>query len=123
MRSQLLCEITDKQVSVGQTFLTRQKTCALRVPLNAQNIGSYQMFQGLDDPVFCCLGHLKVPANSAAALVMGAVYETGRAEKAGKEGRFLTLGRVCLILLQAAVALCRGQVLDQISAEIDVEEL
>lgn len=93
------------------------------MPLDPKDIRSGPVFQGFDDAVGRGLGDQKICADPAAALVMGAVDQTGGAVEAGEQGRFFTLSRVDLIQVLITVCVRSGQILDQISAKVDVEKL
>lgn len=93
------------------------------MPLDPKDIRPGPVFQGFDDAVGRGLGDQKVCADPSAALVMGAVDQTGGAVEAGEKGKFFTLSRVYLVPVLITVGVCGGQVLDQISAKVDVEKL
>lgn len=93
------------------------------MPLDAEDIRPGPVFQGFDDAVGSGLCGQKVRADSAAALMMGAVYQTGGAIEAKEQRRFFTLCRVYLVPAPVTMDVGSGQFLDQIASEVDVEKL
>ncbi len=112
----------NEQAAVGDGGRFWQKGRPLRVPLNAKNAPVF-MLQGFDYAVPGCLRDGKRSSDGAAALMMRAVDQAGVLIKLKEERAGHVVCRMDLIPPFITVPVCGGQILDQGSAEVDVDDL
>ena len=92
------------------------------MPLDSENASVF-MFHCFRHPVRGPLGNGESGSNPAAALMVRAVYLAERRAKGGEKGTGFRLGLVCLILAGPAVERGGGEVLDQVAAQVHIDDL
>lgn len=108
--------------SVGRMGPAECKTRPLGVPLHAQD-GFCLVFEGFDDAVGGALGDHKSRTDPAAPLVVGAVDRAGIAVEAAEDGAGGIGHLMELVAAGIFVGGSGGEILDDISAKIDVDDL
>lgn len=115
-------EVSEQKASVGSIRPSVFKAHPFGMPLDAQD-GESLMYNGFRHVIGSILDNKKIPAGGAYALVMGAVYGKITAVKLLEYGSGKRMAWMDLIPVRILVQGICGEILDDPSSEIDVDNL
>lgn len=115
-------EVSEQKASIGSIRPSVFKAHPFGMPLDAQD-GESLMYNGFRHVIGSILDNKKIPAGGAYALVMGAVYGKITAVKLLEYGSGKRMAWMDLIPVRILVQGICGEILDDPSSEIDVDNL